>query len=1083
MNWRLGLDMGTNSIGWTVLKISKSAGPELLDMGTRIFTDGRVAETGVPLNEDRRNARQMRRQRDRKRRRKSAMLHFLIANKLMPQDKEKRYQAAQLDPYEIRNAALERKLKPLELGRIMIQFAIRRGFKSGRKDRGENSAEQEGMLGGIGALQAELHGSTLGQWLYQQRNKGNSVRFKARIERSKVLYSFYPSREMYEAEFEAIRKKQEKYFKELNWDRLHWLIFFQRPLKRPERGKCQFYHDEERGYKAFVSAQRFRILQDLGNLKYNNDENCLEEIPVELKAKLFKALDTQKTLSFDKIRKLLGERYTGTFNLEDKRRSGLKGNETSVDFRKSECFGSLWDTLTIQQQDEIVETLMLEEDENKIKEFLTPFGLTADQIKRITGCNISTGTAMLSSRFMIECGDIMLKEHLRYDEAVKKLGLHHSDKGKQALHHLLPYYGKILVSAVTGGNGEEAEESPEKKYGHIPNPTVHIALNQLRKVVNALIRRYGTPNEIILEISRELKQSRAKREEITRDQTKNQKENERIRGELENLGFIQASNEDIKKYKLWEELARDGSGMNRSCPYCGKTISAAQLVSGSIEIEHILPYSRTLLNSWDNLTVAHKTCNQVKGDRSPFEAFGNSPAGFDWGRITEMALKLPWSKRNKFSPNVMDRFREKEGGFLEKQLTDTAYLSRASKDYLAAICDKNKIWVSTGRLTAILRGLWGFNTLLNRTHDTWFKNRNDHRHHALDSLVIGLCDRGLIAKAAAINSRRGYRNIDAPPCPIPRNKIEEYLKKILVSYKPDHGREGKLYAETALAKHSYVEKIDPKDLDEKEIGRVIPKSVQSDIADMVRKQGFRKAKGEIQKKYDYLRVFRDKYVSRKPIVSLTDNDISNICDMSIRTMLQEFVEKNRGRKLPDVLSEFSQRTGIFSVRYFPKDQTPLKIKSVPNKYYMPEDFYRVDIWGIPVQPGEFKYEGVFISRPKAAEKVLYGDAEDQMKKPHPAAKLVMSLCKNDIIELSNDNIRELCRVAGLNKSSQRLDIQPIYASDTIASWYKDTNTGLTSSFWPHNAGKQYFKSINVLFKHYQVKLVKITIDGKPFCRS
>jgi CRISPR-associated endonuclease Csn1 len=483
------------------------------------------------------------------------------------------------------------------------------------------------------------------------------------------------------------------------------------------------------------------------------------------------------------------------------------------------------------------------------------------------------------------------------------------------------------------------------------------------------------------------------------------------------------------------------------------------------------------------LTVAHRACNQAKGDRSPYEAFGNGPAGFDWNLITELALKLPRSKRYKFSPDAMDRFQEKEGGFMDKQLTDTAYLSRTSKDYLSAICDKNKIWVSTGKLTAMLRVYWGFNTLLNKGHDTWFKNRSDNRHHALDSLVIALCDRWLVGKAAAANSHRGYGDMAAPPCPIPREEIEKRLKTMLISIKPDHGKEGKLYAETALAKHSYVEEIKPGDLNENEINRIIPKPVQQNIIALVQQQGFRKAKKEIAEKYKYLRVFRDKWVSRKNITALKDADIERICDTGIRTELQKYINAHPAKEFAENLLRFSKKTRIYSVRYFPKDQTPLRIKSVPNKYYLTEDFHRVDVWRIPAQQGKFKFEGVFVPRSKAADQNPYGNEDDQLQQPHPAAKLVMSLHKNDVIELSNDNTREFCRIAGLNNSSQRLDIQPIFASDTIAAWFKNTNINLTSSFWPHEAGVQYLKRINVLFSKYQVKLVKITIDGRLFYRS
>jgi CRISPR-associated endonuclease Csn1 len=1052
-----------------------------MDMGVRIFPDGREAKTGTPLNEGRRNARQMRRQRDRKIRRKKDMLRFLINNQLMPKDEDQRMSVARLDPYELRTAALERKLEPHELGRIMMQFSMRRGFKSSRKkEKSENASEQEGMLGGINSLEAEIKGLTLGQWLYQQRKKGNSVRFKAKIAKTKVIYSFYPSREMYEAEFAAIRKKQEEFFKAINWERLHWLIFFQRPLKRPERGKCQFYPEEERGYKAFVSAHRFRILQEINNLRYFNDDNREEEIPGKLKNKLYQALDTQKSLSFDKIRKIFGSEYTGTFNLEDSKRSGLKGNEISVDFRKPEFFGPGWDTLDIKTQDCIIETLMIEDSEEALQKFLEQFSLNEDQIKHISGYNLPTGTVMLSSRFMIACSDIMLKEQLPYHEAVTRLGLHHSNKEKSAIQRSLPYYGKILSASVSGAKGEQWKGSDTERYGRITNPTVHIALNQLRKLVNALIRRFDNPSEIILEINRDLKSSKAKKDEIFREQAQNQRDNERIKKELADLGLLDISGEDIKKYKLWEELTPEG--LARRCPYCGKVISAAQLVSGDIEIEHILPYSRTLLNTRDNLTVAHRKCNQAKREHTPFEAFGHSPAGFNWEHIKELTANFPPNKRRKFSPDDMKSFHEKEEGFLDKQLSDTAYLSKAAKDYLSVICDRNSIWVSSGRLTAILRRFWGFNTILNRGHDSGFKNRSDHRHHAVDSLVIGLCDRGLIAKAAQLNSDRGYRDIGAPPRPVPRKDIEKRLSSIIVSYKPDHGKEGKLYAETALARRPYVEQILPDELEEHEINRIIPKFIQQHILALVKEQGFKKTKKIIQEKYKYLRVFRDKWVTRAPVESLSERDISNICDPLIRKQINDFVISHPGQKLPDILSRFSEETAIRSVRYFPKDQIPVPIKSCHNKAYMPDDYYRVDIWRIPLRQEKCKYEGVFVSRIEAMRNFFAKDNSIPIRKPHPAAKFIMSLCKNDIIEVSNESTRELCRIAGYATTRNKIDIRPIYASDTIAAWMRDTNIHLTSSFWPHDNEGQFFRSINTLFNEYRVKLVNITVDGMIFYR-
>lgn len=1087
MRCRFAFDVGTNSIGWVVLDMDNPDVPRIADMGARIFPDGREAKTGTPLNEGRRNARQMRRQRDRKIRRKRAVLRFLINNELMPKAEEERRLVGGLDPYGLRAAALKRRLEPWELGRIMMQFSVRRGFRSGRKDAAsENTPEREGMLGGIGSLDGALKGLTLGQWLCRRRENGESVRFRAEREKTKVVYSFYPSREMYETEFAAIRRKQEEYFRALNWDRLHWIIFFQRPLKPPERGKCQFYPEEDRGYRAFVSAHRFRILQEINNLRYFNSDRREEEIPWELKARLYQALDSQKTLSFAGIRKLFGENYTGTFNLEDRKRSGLKGNETSASFRKPEFFGSVWDTLDTKTQDFIVETLMNEDDETVLRNFLEKFNLDldGDQIRKIIGYNFPAGTVMLSSRFMIACSDIMVREHLPYHEAVARLGLHHSMKVKPAVGKSLPYYGKILSASVSGAKGEQREGSDELRYGRITNPTVHIALNQMRKLVNALLRRFGNPREIILEINRDLKSSRAKKDEIFREQAQNQRDNERIRKELADLGLVDIGGEDIKKYKLWEELVPEGSA--RLCPYCGEPIPAAQLIDGkgTVEIEHILPYSRTLLNTRDNLTVAHRECNQKKKACTPFEAFGHSPAGFNWERIKELTAKLPFRKQRKFYPGAMDSFHEEEGGFLNKQLSDTAYLSKAAKDYLSVICDRNSIWVSSGKLTAMLRRFWGFNTLLNRGHDTWFKNRNDHRHHALDSLVIGLCDRGLIARAARLNSGRGYRDIDAPACPIERKDIEKRLSAIIVSYKQGHKKMGKLYADTALARRSYLEQIRPDELEEREISRVIPQAIQRHIRALMEEHGFRKAKKLIRDKYEYLRVFRDKWVTRAAVDSLSERDILNICDPLLRKQITDFTAKHPGEKLPEVLSRFSEENSIRSVRYFSKDQVPVSIKSCGNKAYMPGDYYCADIWRIPLRQGRFKYDGVFISRPEAVQEFSGRKNAPPIKRhEHSAAKLVMRLCKNDIIELSSGTTRELCRVAGFSTTDNRIDIRPICAGDSIAAWIRDTNIHLTSSFWPHNCEGHFFKSINTLFNENKIRLVIITVDGRLFYRN
>jgi CRISPR-associated endonuclease Csn1 len=338
-----------------------------------------------------------------------------------------------------------------------------------------------------------------------------------------------------------------------------------------------------------------------------------------------------------------------------------------------------------------------------------------------------------------------------------------------------------------------------------------------------------------------------------------------------------------------------------------------------------------------------------------------------------------------------------------------------------------------------------------------------------------------------MNSGKGYLHLEVPACPIAREQAEEKLRSIIVSYKPDHGTEGKLYAETAMAKHAYPETVKSEELQETEIQNVIQKSIREEISALAREYGFKKAKKLIKEKYPEIRVLRDKWVTRAPLPSLSERDIPNIADTRIRKQVEEFIETHpvqTGQKLRDVLALFSEKEGIYSIRYFPKDQVSVPIESVKNKAYMPGDYYKVDIWRIPFGKGKYKYEGVFVSRPQAALMQLRGNTKAFPRHPHPAAKLIMSLCKDDIIEVEVSNVsRELCRVAGFSTTQNCIDIRPIYASDTIAAWMKNTNIKLTSSFWPRDIkGQQFFKSINVLFGENKVRQAKITADGRIFYR-
>ena len=151
---------------------------------------------------------------------------------------------------------------------------------------------------------------------------------------------------------------------------------------------------------------------------------------------------------------------------------------------------------------------------------------------------------------------------------------------QQQVFKALPYYGKALQRHVAFGSGDP-KDTEEKRFGKIANPTVHIGLNQVRLVVNALIRRYGHPTEVVVELARDLKQSREQKAETQKKQSENQRRNERIRGEIATIRGIEPFNvkiADIQKWILWEELSFDAA--DRRCPYSGVQISARSTAPG-----------------------------------------------------------------------------------------------------------------------------------------------------------------------------------------------------------------------------------------------------------------------------------------------------------------------------------------------------------------------------------------------------------------------------------------------------------------------------------------------------------------------
>lgn len=837
LNYRLGLDLGTGSLGWAVLELDESGRPCRIErMGSRIFGSGREPKTLTSLAADRRQARQMRRRRDRYIQRRTRLMHELVAAELMPEDGGERAALKNLDPFELRARGLTERLEPHEIGRALYHLQQRRGFKSNRKaDRG--NPEKSAMKAAIRDLDAALgEDETVGLYMWRRIQRGEKARVVPRKVGSKNEYDFYIDRAMVEREFDLLWERQRSHHPALLTDqardKVKHAIFDQRPLKPVDPGRCTLEPNQKRAPLALVSTQLFRIYQELNALRVTDETSLtLAKRPLtrDERDKGVAFLRARAKSTLNALKKEIFGRESAKLSLDAGERTSILGDIVSFELSKPAALGARWWDLTLDEQDEIANILHDAESDEEVVELLGQTGLSDDEVTGAAEAALPEGYSRLSAvairkilPHLMNDWDSEADAALTYDRAVVAAGYHsHSDLHGGELFERLPYYGQVLprhtqdLANRDSFHVRSTANADEWEYGKVANPTVHVGLNQVRIVINALIDRYGAPAEIHVEVSRDLGQSAEGRREASSKRAQNEKLNDALRAELAALG--QRDNfANRERLKLYNEL----SALNHVCVLTGIPIAKSRLFTNDFQVDHALPYSRTLDDSLSNKILVHHTANQYKGNRSPFEAYAtlnNGDENPEWALIldrAESAFGKTSPKFRRFAADAMDRYENGDQDFIARQLTDTSYLARLTREYLAALAlsggdgfHPERIVAMPGRLTSLLRGKWGLNALLS---DTGEKQRSDHRHHAVDGLVIALSDRSTLKAVTDANKKAEdkYRlSNDAgvkkllDDLPLPWDGFvddaQAAVDRIVVSHKPDHNERGQLHEETA----------------------------------------------------------------------------------------------------------------------------------------------------------------------------------------------------------------------------------------------------------------------------------------------
>ena len=605
-------------------------------------------------------------------------------------------------------------------------------------------------------------------------------------------------------------------------------------IKQEDGKEKEVFRGPKVAPKSSPLFQVTKIWENINNIILKNKNGEQLQISSEKKQAIFNYLDNNEKLSETELFKILEIKKEDGWYENEMIKNGLQGNITKFKILNA-LNGSQYEAKLLDLNLNIIEspekTYLIDRktgeviDENN-KKIIShhienePLYKLWHVIYSLSDENECIKTLVNKFGFTYEVAEKLAKIDF------KTAG--YGNKSVKAMRKILPYlmdgYKYADACSFAGynhsfslTNDELLQKQLKDKIQLLPKnslrqPIVEKILNQLINIVNEILDenrgwvtrqdRLNNNFEIRIELARELKFSKKERKSISKIQRDREKENKEIIKKLEEYG-LNATRNNIIKWRLFHEInAENQNHVNATCIYCGQPFGITDALTGNlVDVEHIIPKSLLFDDSQNNKTLSHRACNAEKGNRTAYDymkSLGEDKFNQYVERINLLFKNklISKAKRDKLlTPS--DKIPQ---DFIDRQLRESQYIARKAKEILQTVC--YNVWSTSGSVTEHLRKLWGYEDILmqlqlpkyreaglteyveweseGQIHKKevikgWTK-RDDHRHHAVDALVIACTQQGFIQRMNTLSAQSTRDEMLAEI----ENQGKEYKQKLIL---------------------------------------------------------------------------------------------------------------------------------------------------------------------------------------------------------------------------------------------------------------------------------------------------------------